>query len=670
MLKWLQKSIWSFPLIILLLFTLLVVLKIHGSSIGVYHKLTYAKKTADSSLLFGAPKDIRSDEWKTTTPFIFLQAQSNFPSFNEKLGTGRDVSINPHLPMKDWVTIFRPNTYSYFVLPFDYAFVLSWWFGLVALILTSYFFCLRVLNNKKTLSILLSLSFSLSPFIFWWYRIDLFIPLAFGFLILIVGMRVIKQEKIPWVKSLFFTNFLYACLLAYIGTVIALQLYLPFLLPILIGVVVFLIGFSIDELRKIKNKYPRLKTVLLTGFVSLMIAGTFCVLFLLDRADVVNAINGSVYPGDREIKSGELTYNSTYLFLGSFLLPLLQFGGGDSYYANQSEASNFILLGPLLVIPGFVLLIYGYKKYHKVNFTFLLLQILLIFFMIRVSFPIGDLFYKLFLLDKVPNNRLVAGIGFIAFIQLVYFLKLFIEFKVKVSKKLTYLTLAWAVAVFISTLLFLKFFISNKYTDFINYGPPELLLASLFSLTIYFIVRGHKITGAGLLLGITLISSYNILPLYKGADFLKTSSIIESIKSTSDPEEKWVVLDSLNFESLPFIAGRGSVNGPQMYTDLSFWQEFDEDKTHEYIYNRQGHALFITNTTEVKSESQYNLSTTLENFELVKGNVFKVKFTCSNFTYKHIDYALTTHELDISCLDFVKKVTYPKTTFYIYKLKK
>lgn len=660
-------SAWAYPVILIMLFAIFVTFKINGSSTGIYHKNLFGNTTEDPGAVFGSPKSIRSDEYVTTTSWIALQAQTDFASFNKNINSGRELVINPDVPIKDWVAVFRPHTWAYFIAPFEYAFSFSWWFGLVLLMISSYFFVYRILQ-KKNLAILLSLAFSISPFILWWYKSGLLLAISYFFIAAIILIRILNNEKVKHIKSQLASDIIYTICLAYIGTSFGLLLYAPFLIPISLVLFIFIIGYILDGLNAGKVQLKRIKTTILCISGSLLVLAIMGIVFYQDRQALIQAISGSVYPGERKISSGQLPFPPIYRFFDSFLMPLLPRPPSGQFYTNQSEASNFILLVPFLLIPGLILQAYDYVRHKKIYWPLLLIQLLSILFIARIAIPIGDGFFKFLLLDRVPNNRLIIGLGLAGFLQLIYLIK-FMQ-KLKINKKFISIL---AVTTSIAVLILLIFFAKYVFDDFLVFRHSGTLilgvLSAFFTLIIFSFLIKKELLGAILLLLFTVFSSYNILPIQKGLDFHENSTIVNRIKETSLPSDSWVVVDNFAFETLPMIAGRKLISGPQPYTDLSFWRQIDTTGKYEDIYNRQAHAIFVSNTAEPNVFLPKDFSRIKNDLELEKGNVFKVRFFCDQFLYENIDMALSTNELDFPCLQKIDKISYPNADFFIYKIK-
>jgi hypothetical protein len=665
----LYHSLYAFPLVVIVIFSLLTAFKVNGSSVGVYHATLYGSRTKDKPLVVNHPQPIRSDEWRASTVFTIMQSKSGYPTFNTLLGSGRDVSIMPDLPTKNWLTIFRPQNLLFFILPLENAFAFRWWFGIALLLIAAYFFVLRILNGNKKLAIILSLSFGLSPFLLWWYQSALLIPLAYSLLIMIVAIKLISRERIKPIKSQMACDAIYLLALTYMGASFAFFLYAPFLIPIAIVVIAFVIGYLMDR-RLNENKLTNTQLFKVIGslLVPMFVVLLLIVAFVVSHRDMISAISNSEYPGHRIVKSGELPFSPVFPILGSYLMPLIQSSiRGTHYYVNQSEASNFILFLPFLIIPGIVLQVKEFISFKRINYTFLAIQLVAVVFLLRITVHFGDKFYNLLLLQRVPNNRLMVGIGLVGFLQLVYFIQQILAVKVK-GKRHIYLALLNSTLIFAILVVFGRY-VAAHYPVFLNENYILISLALFFTSVIFLLLIRKVLLAAIVLLAFTIMSSFKVMPLYRGLGFLNNSQIINKIGAVSHPADTWVVLDNENYENLPLAAGRGDIGGAQIYSDLNFWRQIDKSGDSEYVYNRQAHALFLSNTLPPNPKQKFNVSTVADELEYVKQNLFKVRFECNDFTYRNIDYVLTVHELNKDCLSFVDKVKYPKRTFYIYKVR-
>jgi hypothetical protein len=384
---------------------------------------------------------------------------------------------------------------------------------------------------------------------------------------------------------------------------------------------------------------------------AVIIVAVIALLFASQHKEMIERTADALYPGHRISPSGGLHLLAA---LDGFLMPLLQGSfRGLHFYTNQSGASNFILLLPFLLLPGILLQIKEYVKNKKIDWLFTAIQICSYLFFAKVFIHFGDAFYKLLLLDRVPSARMIAGIGFIGFIYLLLLIKKLQQ--LKIPQKTLYIFSALYGLVIFGVLFWEGARVIRIYPLFLNNYLLMIGLAAFFTAILVSFFANKRLLGAVLLLIFTLGSSFRIVPLYRGLDFLQNSQIVNEINHVSKPGDDWIVLDNLYYENLPLEAGRGSVGGSQLYPDLKYWQPIGGGK-YEHIYNRQARAMFVTDPTLT------------EKMKLVQQNYFQIKFECSPFVYEKADFVLVDHPVNYGCLKPVTTVSYPKATFYIYKI--
>src|SRR6266567_568421 len=138
------RSVWLFPILLGLMIVGLTVLKINGSSMGIYYQTFYGT-TKDPNLVANQPQGIRSDEWLVNTQMSIAQKNDRLMQIDPNIGNGQDMSLEIDVPLKDWSIIFRPHELAFFVMPFDNAFAFRWWVMGYLLIVSCYFFVLTLL---------------------------------------------------------------------------------------------------------------------------------------------------------------------------------------------------------------------------------------------------------------------------------------------------------------------------------------------------------------------------------------------------------------------------------------------------------------------------------------------------------------------------------------------
>lgn len=645
------RGVWFFPVVLAIFFLGLSAFKISGTSVGTYHQIIYGDSAKDPDLLFGHPRPVRSDEWLVDSQITIAQSKAGFPRFNNNLGNGRDMSLAVSVPYKDWSAIFRPHNLAFFVLPLEYAFALKWWLLLYLLIISCYFFTLRILPRQCLFAALFATAIGLSPFFFWWYLSGTFAPMFYGFFIMILGMRVVNGEPVKFLEKrpLRYSYLIYIGALAYLVTSFALILYPPFQIPIAVVVSLFVLSYILAKHFNDKLAWRELSRrvgILLAGLViSLGLIG----LFVVSNRSAINAVTSTVYPGARLSSSGGINYLNIF---DSFVQPQLESSvRGTHFFNNQSESSNFILLSPFLILPALALTFYEWRRHHRFDWLFGGIQLTVLLLFARIFLPYGNTFFHFMLLDRVPHERLLIGIGLANVLLILTFYKKLVE--LKVPRRLLWWTASiYGLACF-TLVAALGFHISHQYPIFISYAPKILILAGGFCLIICLFLIRRGVLAAGLLLLFSFYSSFYVNPLYRGLGWIKDNDLFSRMQSVSKPGDTWAAADVIVFENFGLLANRDSISGIQQYPDLKLWRQASSDET---IYNRYSHVIFVSNPTWQ------------EPLRLIQPDLFEVRISCSDFITKNVDYILDTSELNLTCLKLKDSVQYPAANFHIYQV--
>lgn len=635
-----------YPTVVLVLFIILVCFKVNGSSIGIYHDYFYGNTSKDPNLLFGKPRAIRSDEWLVTTQVTIAQEKNNYDRVNNNLLGGQDLSVLLDAPYKEWSSIFRPQNFSFYVLPFEYAFAFKWWLLLIGLLLSSYAFSLRILGKDKIpLSILLSIVFSFSPFIFWWYQSITILPLIYGLLLILVGMSIIDKTPLStnWLalgeRS---SSVVKSGIMSYLLVSFALVFYPPFQIPVALCVAFFLLGYLFQ---KGFNRSDWLAIILPVVF-SIVTALAIIGVFALTRMDTIKAITGTVYPGHRVVASGG--YDATR-FAVTYLQPLLQSNSrGGNYISNQSESSIPLLTPFYFLVPFLSLFVWSYVRSRKIDWVLFCLILCNLLFLANLFIPNIDVLSKITFLYLVPHDRLLIGIGFITMISLIYSVKIYSDKDLAITPRVQRWIIAYVLVIF-ATAIALGLKTQQLHPLFITSKLHIIALSIALFCGIVFILFKKFTIGLTALALFSLVSTLYIHPIYVGLGPVYNGRVTESLQSTSDKHTTWAVADNIAFEHFPQISGRSAITGVSAYPNLLFWKQFSND---EKTYNRYAHITLSDNTGVI---------------ELEGNDSFTVSEDCNNSINRKIDYVLSASPLKHQCYSLVKVLKYPSITFYIYK---
>jgi hypothetical protein len=650
----LRKSVWLFPGILLLLLVVLTSLQLSGSSVGLYYPVLYGENQKSPNLIANQPLTVRSDEWLVNTQLTVAQAAIGYPHVNPNINGGSDMSVVGDAPYKDWSAVFRPQNLAFFVFPLAYALAFKWWLLLLLVIVSCYFFVLRFFPGKRLLASLLSTAVGCSPFLFWWYQTATFASIFYGFFIILLGMRIINGEKVSFLgrHAEKYSRVLYVFGLAYLLIAFALILYPPFQIPVALCVLAFLAGYLIEKIGFARKLFSRQALTTLTIFgISLFLVGATVFTFLHTRSQAVNAIQHSVYPGSREISGGGAP---VFQIFSTFLQPQLERDDrAFHYYDNPSEASNFILLLPFLLIPGFVLLYFEYRQSRKFRWSLLFTQLLAVLFIANLFRGELQPLYNLLFLNEVAHPRLFIGLGFLGVLQLILLMKSLDG--LRLDKKRLYSISAIYTLVCLAALLWSLDYVRDHWPLFISNSLFIVFLVGAFAGTVFLFLSRRFLLGASVFCIFSLLGVAWIHPLYRGIEPLYPSKLSIAINSVSGPSDTWVTLDDVYFENAASMAGRKSLSGIQPYPNLELWRQIEGPRA-DFVYNRYAHILF---SSDVSSPDAIRLA---------RPDNFHVKFACTPFVKKNVQYALATHPVNNDCIRLVKKVNYPSKTFYLYRV--
>ncbi|MGF1661145.1 MAG: hypothetical protein ACFCVG_01510 [Kineosporiaceae bacterium] len=647
---WRRWGVWLLPVLVVAAVVTLGVLRISGTSAGVYDEFLDGRPSQD--LLFAEPQPIRSDEWLVMTQLTVAQAAEGFPAVNPNIGDGRDVSVIVDVPYRDWSTAFRPQNLGFFVLPLDVAFAVKWWALGGALVLSAYAFCLTVLGRRPLLASLFALGLGLSPMIAWWYWSVPVLAPAYGLLIAVLGSRVLRGKRVvlPGAGALPLpaSHLIHGAALAYVAACLGLLLYPPVQIPVGIIVVAWLVGEAaqvrwVDRTAGTRALVGRTAIVTGAAVAALGVVGAF----VLTRREVIDAVLGSTYPGVRSYSAGG--YPETRL-LDSFLQPVLQSGAYPA--ANASESANYLLFLPYLLLPGLVLAGWLWLRRRHVDWPFLSLNVVVAVFLAYLFLPWSQPLVDATQLAQVPQQRLLMGIGLAGFMHLVHLVRM-IEM-LRAGWRLRVLAAAWAAGC-LGVVLLVGARTVRFSPQFVDDLTPTLVYGLPFVAVILFLLAGLARLAAATLLGLSVAAVAWVHPLYVGLGHLGDTPVVDAIAEVSSDEEVWATVDGYHWENFALLAGRPSASGVQIYPDVEYWRPVVGERG-DRIVNRYAHAFFSANPRA-------------PDLQLTERNQFQVAFRCDEeFVVDRVDWVLSGHRMQNSCTQLVRVVRYDSYTFYLSRV--
>jgi hypothetical protein len=342
-----------------------------------------------------------------------------------------------------------------------------------------------------------------------------------------------------------------------------------------------------------------------------------------------------------------------YQFTSTLHAAQYRIGGGVT---NQSEASNFLLLTPLLFIPSLLLVYKDWRKKHHIDHLLIALILCFILFMLHLFLPAFSPIAKVFLLGRVPTTRLLIGMGLLNIFVLIALIR-----RAEKQPKLYWFsprfTRIYALAILILE-LFINLYIHETSGTFVGVYRAIAFALPLPIIT-YLLLRKRFLTAVLLYFVFSLFMSLKVNPLYRGLDIITKNPLSQAMVRISGGSEKRWVTDSVVTENLPAANGLHSLSGVYYYPQKSLWNSIPNASY--TAYNRYAHVTFgffteSSATPQLKLAAQDQIRITIG--------------ICSPYLQKEsVGFVLTSQKLTGSCILQTTPVKTPAASFYIYKLR-
>jgi len=183
----------------------------------------------DAGPLFGFAQPERSDEWALWTPYVQIAINNGFARIEHISPYEADLRNFNALPLWDWGLVFKPQLWTFFVLPPAAAFSLMFAI-LLAACWIGWYLLARELRFSDTAAAIFSLSMFALPYVQLWWTTTGPLVAFFPWLLLacIVPMRPwLRIPLLVWITGTFLLSHFYMIFigsLAFAGAVIVLAL--------------------------------------------------------------------------------------------------------------------------------------------------------------------------------------------------------------------------------------------------------------------------------------------------------------------------------------------------------------------------------------------------------------------------------------------------------------
>jgi hypothetical protein len=556
-----------------LLFAVLVGLEIHGYSISAWRELIDGSPAEE--ILIGEPRRVRSDDWNAILPMAMAQVahQPPYPVVNSNVGLGHNMLIPFPMPVRHPLTLFRPDTWGFF-LGNDIGMAWLWWSRLLGLFFVWTLVFLVVTGGRFDLALLGGSTLIFSPFFqFWCFRpAPVAVSAGIAFL---AAMRVTFSRRRPEIL-------LSGVVLGWAVAAFALSLYPPFQIP-LTYLVALLFAALIWEHRSYLRQWEHPGTRCCAVLIAGLLTGWATWILLSDAGEAIETMRQTVFPGRRVSAGGERTL---WELMGPNLLASRQVVDWGPL-TNICEAASFWIASPALLAVAAWQWWQGKWRFGAVE---IVLSLLLVVTVVHGVTGLPPWLARASLLDLVPGHRSIIALGLV---DLLLFSRLLARNGPRDGASVAVASTAaaaWVVFLGVASVRF-----SGALPDFrIGIG---LALALVNGASVWIAARRGSGRLAIALVAIgSLLASAGFNPLVRGGSaYLEENPLsrkILEIDRQQGGESVWIVFGSPYLPNLFRMLGVRAINGLHPVPQFELWERFDPAGRQRQMYNRYAHIVF------------------------------------------------------------------------------
>ena len=566
-------------IISLIVFCLLVLFKVNGSSIGFYN--TIFTDTVDPSLanteIVGHNRVLRGDEFNVQTPYYFSQYYNDFKMTSHQMSiSGQNMILGYNAPVKDITQLSKPFTLGYMFLGNERGLSWYWCSKIILTLLVMYEASFILLRRNKTLSALASLAITFSPAMQWWFAPHLYDVFFWAMTLFVLGYYFfVAKGKTKWVVSVLAS-------LAIVGFV--LHLFPSLQVPLGLLAIVLLIVCLVRDRKEIQfTKYD---------FIRLICAGTYVIAvlgrFIIQNYSQIHLLMNTVYPGTRISTGKDAILGQLFNNLTLVLTPY-----SDTNFLNNNEISTFYHFG-ILCMFYFVFIMYKWVKLNRkldvnmgIGISLFIALILEIYFML-IGF--NQLIAKITLFSYI--NRMFLVYSFTALIFTFWEIdSVTREKEIRNIPILIICTVIYTVLHFITIPAYNVSYVMN-YPINIIFKPKfffalEILFFTLVALLLF--IKRNKLA-ASFYMCIILVSGLTVNPIVIGSSAISNHKIYNVIQDIVKKDNtNWLALNSTYEQNFLLASGAKCINAVNFYPDYGKWLLVDKYKSNDKVYNRYAH---------------------------------------------------------------------------------
>jgi hypothetical protein len=558
-----------------LLFLLALLFHLHGWSTPIWHQTIDGSRKKE--ILFGHARDIRTDDYFLDLPMIMAQTahRPSFPVINQNIGTGMYMLAPIKVPARDFITLYRPFTWGFF-LGNDLG--LSWmWWGLTLGLFYSFFLVFMLVSrNLFWISFWAGVALVFSPYFQFWslHKAEIAIHLAGAF----VAAAYLLAARRRWVIW---------CAGAFLGWSIC-GVALDHLYPPIAVTAGWLLPFAgaawcWEHRKTLPWNECRLDRA--GAFVlALAIVGASIGMFFREGGEYIQLLQNTTYPGHRVSTGGGFPLWA--FFSHDFLAESCNHPG--SWVGNICEDASFIFVFPSIWCLLLVLLIQSRRWFDSWS---LILAVYVAGVMLYTYEGFPAWLAHLTRFEMSTANRTQMGLGLADFIMLVAALS-----NPRLRQSLNSTTRWIGLFLWVSLLVACGFWFKShwsglKLSDCLLGVGLQVLLACLWW------SKNLRSWGMALLALVSVAYTVKFNPWVMGGnDYLFKNPLSAKILELDRADRnihQWVVIGDSGISELLRMIGVKSLGGYHGYPDFKLWKSFDPEGKNYDTCNQLGFVAFL-----------------------------------------------------------------------------
>lgn len=553
-----------------LLFALLVSLHLHGFSISVWQQ--WIDGSPPDEVLLGRPQQIRIDDYAVILPLAFAQERHDppFPVLNTLIGQGQNMLVPFSLPVWHPVTLFRPDTWGFF-LGADTGMSWRWWSRTLGLFAVAWLLLLVVTGGDRPLSAFGALFLVESPFYQFWALRPAPVTINAGLLVL-AALGVAFACRPHWIA-------LGGMLLGYAAVGFVLALYPPFQVPLAYLALLLFGALTLahrDALELRAKAGWRAAALLLAAVIAL----SGVALFLGAAGTEVERMQDTAYPGHRLSLGGGRSVAD--LLAATIGAPLLVSDYGP--LLNACEAAGFWLLSPVLLA---AVLWRWAASGQRPDGVVLALGGAWTVLALHATTHMPAWLARATLWSLVPGHRSVVALGLV---EVLLVARLLSRAPPTHGSLRVGLSVAWGVAV-----AGFGVELAQELPDIHLAGALGFGLANAVLAWIALAPRRPWLGMAAVAVASCAVSSWFNPLMRNGSEMLRDNELARAVIEVDQEHEGasvWVAFANMGLANLFRAVGVHSVDGVHPVPQLELWQALDPGGVEVESYNRYAHVVF------------------------------------------------------------------------------